>query len=342
MGDMLRAINRFYGFRRGPEPSARESMLFVSSRDAALGRSDAGLYLQVPVRVQVMAYNVSEFLRACIKRRSPAYKTISRSEVAFAGDAVFNFPNGTVVIVRRREVDKFYFKDLDFFHELYGNVLQGGGAEAVPGDGFLVWRQPRFQPLDSGGDGRTLLAADPALKGFHARCDGLTRADLFSVEYKVRQLLAFYGRGKNDPRAYLEICSRLGQKAGGFGAVLCHGDLWKGNVLNDPASGAALIDFDKAVLFCPAYDYVYYYLMAKVLPFRRDLDDLLVEMTRHVRGAQAFLREECRGWLGDPGSREIEICIFLFTFLKLVERDARHEECGRSVPRLLATLESMG
>ena len=92
-----------------------------------------------------------------------------------------------------------------------------------------------------------------------------------------------------------------------------------------------LVDFDKVVRFCPAYDVVYFYLMSKVLPNSPDIARAIDRIEQIAQTAATFLEVECRGEAGRFREGEIRLCVFTFAFLKLLERDLRHDQLGNSL-----------
>lgn len=338
---MIASANAFYR-----ELSGREDLIplvFVSTADVAQGPMPGAHYASKwATTANLLWLNSLEALRARIKRRAPLYRAARTVQVASPGPWYLNLNNGTAVILGDDFVDKFYFKDAGFFADLYGSAFFAG-MPLFRGPDYLVVRQTRYRrPASWQSDAALMVSVRPLLDEFSRATDlAGARQNSLSVRYKVVQLFQYYSPDCGAALAdYLEAADRLDQ-CGHFGRGPCHGDLWSENILEDAEGRVALVDYDKAIVFSRAYDYVYYYLMSRVLPALRDVAKVLRMSAQLENGAISFLRDECAFRAGVFERTEVRSCIILFAFLKLVERDLRHRQHGKSVEWVQAELDSM-
>lgn len=342
MCEMLTVINGFYRAENHPENPEPVRTVFVLTRDASIKyRSHSTLVDVLAVSLESMAFNLVEFAKSRLKSRVPAFRKVKSFDIAFRGSAYLNFNNGTAVIMRENGVDKFYFKDLSFFRGLYREVSRFAGFDVRPWGEFLVVRQKKYRPITRKmTDVELMNMTRPALERFHGLPlpeDEIAKS--LSIEGKVRQLLEFYPPKMGaDASRYLELGRAVDGKSADFRKVLCHGDLWGPNILLDGEADAALIDFDKALNFSPAYDYAYFFIMSRLLTSRVEAKSLLSSLERIAEDLGTFLDSECAGTRGRFGNRELKMCVYLALFLKTVERDLRQEESGVSVKMLQAEL----
>jgi len=341
MREMLRKISAFY--KEEEDTISWRDAIFVSSVDDSVGGNrTGGRAFALALDVSMLPSNTFELLKSRVKGRAPVYRRVSSVPVSFHCPAFLNLNNGTAVVLQDQRVDKFYFKDLPFFGALYRSLARGMcEQELLTRENFLCLRQPRYQPVRSGTrDVDLLVLAQPALNRCHmCRKYVSEQKYIFSIPRRVEQLFVFYHNGQSEYCAeYLEVARRLDGLAAQFEIVLCHGDLWKGNLLQGHDPEIALVDFDKAVLAPAAYDYVYFHLMSRVLFARVHLEDLLRDIERHTSDITEFLSGECGGVLGSVTRSEIRIGVLLFVFLKGLERDLRHLEFGRSLNMLIEAL----
>lgn len=345
MLELVSKMNRFYQ-AHGIGRRIAGLAVYLCSEDVAVGRAISAQRMRV-VRAhgKALALNGIECLRSRLRGRPPVLLSVRSAPVQFEGVCYINFNNGTAVVLGPRVVDKFYFKDIEYFSELYRCIAESQGMRISFGGDFLAIRQARHAHIERRlRDEERLLAAEDSLRVFRAALvGGAPRAHLFTIRYKIEQLFKFY-QHKNcrDAAAYLNIAAALEEEAARFGNTPCHGDLWKENIICSSSNEATLIDFDKAAFFCPAYDYVHYYLMSKVLPDNRDVGSILPRLSEHAQDAIRFFEKDCRGSLGSFGDAEVRLCVYLFGFLKLAERDLRRDRCGQSIGALQEAAGHLG
>lgn len=271
--------------------------------------------------------NALEWARSRLRGRAPLYARRIAMEVAFDGEVAANPHNGTVVVVRGGVVDKFHLKEADAFERLYGVAAPAiPWAEVEAGPGLVRVRMPRFAPFPAGaGDQELLAAVAPALQSLHS-CSARALEDgggLFTLAAKVRQLFAFYGGDAvHALPAALEMVRRLEERLDAFPRVLCHGDLWRGNVLLDGEGRAVLVDVDKALLAPPCYDRVHLRLLHRSMEEGMGAERLVVRWPWPAEEAERFLARGA-GDATPAHTDEIRAGALLFTFLKGVELAAR-------------------
>lgn len=343
MLNIIASINSFYAeVARGPS-GTKSAKLLTTPLDNSAGTirpyDNRAVYWRS--KIALTAHNCIEFAKSRIKSRSPNYLTITLIDAAFKGDCYINFINGTAVVIHGQFVDKFYFKDTKYFSELYRCSDLPTILETFTFNNFIVVRSQRHQVTKEKPDDALLLIRVKPL------CDRLDteiyantkQRDSFTVRYKVEQLAVFYcDRKKHNLTEYLSIAMTLDEISASHRQTLCHGDLWKANILRSNTGAVTLIDFDKALYFCHAYDFVYFHVMTRIIPRDKKLENLIDNIKSHSVTTSAFLNVECKGALGDFNEDEITLCIFLLAFLKLLERDLYNDRCGDSVSRFRLAL----
>ena len=331
--EMINAINSFHLPVRS-KPSYIGKAIFLSTVDTSVGSQPHMFLMGKWIAVaRILAFNLTELLKFCLKVRPPYFMSLQVVDVTYPGTTHVNLNNGTAVVLDREQVHKFYFKDTGFFADVYGRIADEFNLQVITCNGFLVIKQLRHKPIKGNvQDAKLLISTRSKLTVLDSILGASTlNRELFSVAYKVRQLFRFYDSAETEAKTYLAVCAVLEQKCAQYGSVICHGDLWKGNILTDVSGQITLVDFDKVVRFCPAYDVVYFYLMSKVLPNSPDIARAIDRIEQIAQTAATFLEVECRGEAGRFREGEIRLCVFTFAFLKLLERDLRHDQLGNSL-----------
>lgn len=276
-------------------------------------------------------YNSIERFKAFVKRRAPVVKQLSIFQLSYAGETRIDLCGGTAVVIGQDVVDKFYVKDIDYFSFLYQNALSFLPMTVCCSQKALVIRQRRYHALGTGySETAILMHVQQITNMINQRVPANIKVNhYFSVAYKIKQLFELYLGTTQGIEPYLEICHLLEKQISVSTQALCHGDLWRENIFLDQTNHIVIIDFDKMVYFCRDYDLVYFYLMNRVLP-KVDLQIILENIDKYTHSAICFFAEGDEP-LPDMTRRELMYCIFLFVFIKLVERDLHDERCGHHV-----------
>lgn len=334
---MLDAVSRFYASEAGGA-RRRRAALVVATADGARGRTGSrGAWRTLGARARTVAPNAMERLRARLRSRPPVLARAFSVGVAFEGAVEINPHNGTVVVLGDERVDKFHLKELEYFDALYGVVAPAAPfLEPARGEGLLRIRMPRFAALASSLTDAELLALSAGpLAALRARtAEALGQRERFTLRSKVRQIFRCY-RGASDPDIpeHLEAAGLLEARMASFPLALCHGDLWRGNLLRDAGSGTVLIDPDKALLGPAAYDPVHLLLMHRSIEARIDIARLLARLGEQGEEAARYLSRH-GGSLGATDPAEVRFSVLLYAFLKGVEWDARHGPARSCLPGL--------
>lgn len=341
---MVHSLNGFY-LARCDLRETRESVFRITRDSATSTGHIATLAPRCLAGLISVLWNASEWIRSRYRLRSPDYMETAVLELAYLGETYVNLPNGTAVILRDDRVEKFYFKDCSFFGELYRTLQPLQVVEVLrSGPDLVVVAQPRYEPVKrSLSDLETLISVREALGRLHGvDVTGASIGGHFAVTCKLEQLLQFFSGADASTcsagEGYLEVGRKLESASTRYRRVLCHGDLWTGNIRATRAGPSVLIDYDKALFFCEAYDYIHFFLMSRVLSVNKSLRRLAANVGEHATNALEYLSRECAGRCGVFEIGEIALCIRLFALLKLLQQDLRSGVAGRSVEALRDSL----
>ena len=296
---------------------------------------------QLLYRLRLVSANAVEALKSFLKRRPAFFRGLISTSVCFNGSVAANLHTGTVVVIERDAVYKFYFKFAAFYEVLYRRVISAFGHHwFVDHRGeYLVLRQPRYQVQQwpqSYIEARKLV--EPLLCLLPALMDNPIKDEQkhFGLRSKVERL--FWEHGMSIlaiPASILDIVGTLERKISQSSPLLCHGDLWKQNVMRDESGSRVLIDFDKMILMPPVYDEVYFYLMYQVFEGKVDISDVLYDM--------GSIRERVVNSLGAKcnrlGAADLSIAVCLF--LKTLERNVAYRDLERDLETYKRAFESV-
>jgi hypothetical protein len=339
---MIVAINGYFDRVNRRIPS--REMFLIYTIDGAESVKRYGILKKYIKCIQISIFNLLDFIKSKIKARSPVYKFLTVAQVEFDGSIDINFNNGTAVVLNKNDAYKFYFKDTPFFSELYNSIKHLTNMETFSKGNVFVTKQPLYHGVPNTYEDASLLASlDGGLETYrHLLVASLVKKDKYLPQYKILQLMEFLNAsvGK-EIDIYVDIAKNLGDKSIVFQNGFCHGDLWKENILLNESGKAVLIDFDKAIYFCLSYDYVYFYLMRKVLKKRIRLEEILLNIDHYSSLTHQFFEKNCKEKVSSFSWKEIRLCIYLFLLLKLTEQDFRQNKYGQSIGILQNTLNSI-
>lgn len=323
-------INKFYldEATQGYHPA-----IFVLTKYTARQLPDRVIRWAVyKIKLRTFFHNLIEFIKSRIKSRMAEYKKIKKVILRYEGLTSIDLTYGTVVVVHKTFVDKFYFKQVTYFEFLYKNIsfLQPIMLKHFPH--YLMMRQIKYpvsvNQYSVADVWRTFAQITPHSNDFlplHIKMH-----TYFSISYKVEQLFNCYFGHRHGIEPYLNICTVLDAYARPFSKKLCHGDLWAGNIFGDSNTKLIAIDFDKMIFFCSIYDVVYFYLMTRVLP-KTDLKSILIDIDKYAIDTKKFFSFEYHIKTETSHILELKVCIFLFVFIKLLEQDLHQNKCGNHV-----------
>lgn len=309
--------------------------LFILTIDSAISNNFNLSYVRVCViRTQSLWFNVKEFIKSHIKLRVPNYQRIEIIRSVTKNSIYINPHNGTAVAIGESKVLKFYFKDVDYFKSIHNKFAKIAGYEVDYKNGLLIITMPKYKKAKNGtiDNGSILLSTIPRLHMLHnAKNNNPTLLELLSPQKKISQLIEFYDqKGNTYCNRYIKLAKLVEEKASLYEETICHGDLWIENILMEDSGETMLIDYDKAVTFVPAYDFVYFFLMSNILPRKITVNQVCEQITHYTSKAEDYFLIDCKSSLGEFSTEEIKLSIYLFTLLKLTEKDLRNNKYGES------------
>ena len=327
---IIDTINKYYFEKKD---SKKINAIFVFSKYTATQLAYRVNFVNIcRTKLNLFGHNGTELIKSCLRVRTPVFRQMCVLNLLYDGLARIDFSSGTVVVVSSSFVDKFYFKDITYFRFLYTNISTLLSATFKEFSNFLVITQPRYQILRANySELDMLIYAEKMILTLSDSLSTCTKMnEYFSVAYKINQLFMWYLGNTNGIDSYLDICKSLEERTNLSAKRLCHGDLWKENLLEDDTGNLMVIDFDKMVYFSAPYDLVYFYLMNQVLP-NVDLLIILANIDKYTNKFMTFLSLESNIKIASNQFCEFKYCIFLFVFIKLVERDLYENNCGNHV-----------
>ena len=285
-------------------------------------------------------YNSVEFFKHKINSRAPLYKHFSIEKVFFDGALHINLHNGTVVLLKGKDkVIKYFFKDKEYFEELYDKISPLLNYKNYIYDSIFVVEQTKYLKLKSGLEFSFLVEKlKVKLDNYHNfLLSSATDKDIFTPEYKILQIMVFYNHDRNSILEYTGISRKLFKKVEKLDLVFCHGDLWSENILQSESEEIQLIDYDKSLYYCKIYDFVYLYLMfqkVKLVQLSENFNSYSIEVLEFFKRRELSIFE-------NVSLKEVKFCIYLFVFLKLTEQDFRNKDIGKSIQLLSETLRNI-
>jgi hypothetical protein len=344
MNDIVIILNNYFLSEFKSFVSETKKLFICTIDNSNCNKGSYGFRKFLKDLVGSFIFNIIEFLKSKIRGRNPVYKKLKFYLLCFDDITHINFNNGTAVVLRDTCVYKFYFKDIMFFSNLYNRIAKFVDCETYFCESFFLIKQPRYNHLvcctkDLG----FLISLKNYLDSFEAFCEvSIENKESFSPRQKVRQIFEFYKQSKNKNIVdYLDLAQLLEAKVEPFKKVLCHGDLWSENILCRNNGEVFLIDFDKAVTYIDIYDIIYLFIMMEVLPRRIPLEQLLISIEYFSNIIEKYLIVDCKRIFGQPTNYQIKLCIYLFAFLKIVERDMRHKKTGGSIGILKKLMDTL-
>lgn len=345
MNRMLKIINGFYIKKSGMNNIFELKRIFISSIDVAEVKKGVSGFKTLKVECfRILVFNIIEFFKSILKSREPVYKNLDIIFLVFDYITYINFNNGTVVVIEDKCVRKFFFKEVGYFKEHYEAVGFHLDQETVTCKDFFSIKLPRYKnKRNLKNVEEKLLTIIEELESYHQLNEiKFEHNEIYSLSYKVYQIASFY-RIENLSLIsnYISIAEGLTLKSSRFKKVLCHGDLWSDNILLDEHGNGVLIDFDKTIWFCGIYDLVYYFFMSKFIPSGVLIENIIKDVDKYAESAIKYLNVECKLYLNILKIEEVKICICLFCFLKLTERDFRHNLNGENLNLIRKALRKL-
>jgi len=342
--EFVRELNDFHR-TIAPGPLCSHRALVAYSTDHTVKwRLNPSIREELAIRCSIAAFNMQELARSRLKRRPKVFRRANRFDVMFDGDVSINFVNGTVVVLGRTTVRKFFFKDVDFFVSLYGDIAKYAGVDKSISGGIFSIKQQRYQPIGRNVPGATLWRGlRTQLDSYHGLADvEFSNGTRFSPRQKLLQLAKFHElEGHRGLEGYLSVVEQLAARVERSRLALCHGDLWRENIVADARGRPVAIDFDKTVRFCAGYDGVYFCLMDCMASKRLRIEDLVEALpSLSVRELSLSIMDNA-DLLSGVDDQEMRLCALFFATLKLAEQDFHRREMGSSVSILNEGLKSL-
>lgn len=276
--------------------------------------------------IKLFFLNSLDLFKAVVKKRKYNHITSCVHETFIPGDIFYNIHNGTVVIIKENDVDKFYFKDHLYFFNLYKS-LQIKELYAHVYNNFSVINMKKYTEFNS-----SLRPLD--FKALNNQIAKLSQSALqvnkeyLSPKFKIKQIFHFYKQNSNHKvNSYSSWADKVRKRVTPGTEGICHGDLWASNIMRGE-QGVELIDFDKALLFCKEYDLVYFYLMTNVFNSKWSASDIFINMQSYI-GEIISYYENNLVQLKDENNLKQSITLILI--IKLTEYDLRHNELGNNL-----------
>jgi len=313
-------------------PTTRSFVVSSSSIRSANEREGSSNFSMLHLRV--FGSNIVEALRSLVRRRRPVFCHVLRMEVLFSGELLGNSIHGTVVILSKKSVYKFYFKDSAHFEKMYEAISDYIPKRALLSDCCFSVNSTYVEGVHpKPGELLLLKKLQDRLTDFQECAERSSWSrDIFSLRYRVEQMHVFHDLLADlGNETYLGIVSCIESRIRPRRLVCCHGDLWIENVLKKQDGTVTLLDFDKALYFLPEYDLVYYLMTSKQLKSGVSATYILANMDYYsslVMRVQRYLGRDSR--LGD-----VVLSIFLYAFLRSIEEDLHRRLPGRSASSLL-------
>lgn len=334
---MLELANNYYKHsERCPKAGVRK-ILFKGSNDSGVGEileSEASSF-NTNLRVVTILRNVLEFIKAKVRNRPPCYQFVDVFTSHIPGAFHANFINGTLIVILENSVEKFYFKDSDGYEALYRAMKRPLMEIERISEELIIVRDARYDTLAYIRECPELFnaIANEIEKLDDALCKNSDIEHFLSIEYKAIQLASHYKKEADSKLlGYLEIAATLQKEVEKIGARICHGDLWVGNILALSDGRVVLVDYDKSVRYCEAYDYVYYYLMTHRVGGAREVQTVLTTLEETSNEISRFLKEAAFELSQEFSIQAIRLSILLFALLKLLEKDLWRNTLGASIP----------
>lgn len=319
----------------------KKSLFIVSNYTAKQLSEPSNLINLCNLKLKILLHNFSEIMKGFLCFRPSIYENLKVINLNYEGTTSIDFKYGTAIVISEKYVDKFFFKDINYFIYLYKNIDLKYIIDIQHNSLYLAIRQIKYDNSRNYFLDYEVLKLVKKLSMYlkNTNLIQLNKMNFFSVSYKIKQLFNAYEGNINNASEYLKICSILESRVANFQQTLCHGDLSQSNIVRDNNYNLVAIDFDKIVFFCHCYDLIYFYLITKVLP-KIKLKNILINIEKYSHEIDHYFNKDMTKSY-EFSLLEIKYCVFLFVFIKLVERDL-FEKCFRkNIELLLSTLNEL-
>ena len=333
-------LSQYYEMQEGKPSCLLGKVVVIYDNDEAhLSHEKYNVLSLINLFFMSFLYNCLEIIKSFMKKRPTNFKFFSILNFYTDCSVFVNLNNGTVVVKWSDFVEKFYFKDAGYFQSTYVFFAKEFGVEHNRSENFFSIRMNKFinYEYEEGVEDSQKVIEFFKRKMADLTCryeQMLSAPCIYSPCYKIEQIFSFYNAENNDVKArYINLANTLTEEAKLSRRALCHGDLWKGNVMQNHQGGLELIDYDKCVYFCEVYDFVYYFLMENEKNVLRKLvlkDEQVSALTSNVLLFHKTLGCSVR----EISSFEVVLCIKLILLLKLAEFDLRNSKAGSSLTYL--------
>lgn len=285
-----------------------------------------------------MAASASEALKSSVKRRAAERRTVELVVARTEATAHWNGRYETVVFLIDRRVFKVYLESIAQHRVICELVAPLMSASVHVSPRSVICEQPRFGSMRPDLSIEELfVAVEPTLAGLRERARAIrTGREIFCVTGRVAALAYLLWGGKCPATSvYQSIARKLESLAEAIGVEMCHGDLWRENIMQDAHCRPQLIDFDKCIEFLPVYDRIYLFLMDVMRSERVGLK-VIAEQARSLSSRFDRLDRLGRESIQDSESRARAqvLCIGLFCLLKGIESDHAIGRPGRCADAL--------
>lgn len=324
-------ISKFY--ENQAEPACNLGIFVYFDDDIAnvlaVNNKSAFFYDGLKPYVKMIISNIKESIKSKLKKRPPNYTKFAFSAMHGGKDISINLRNGTAVVIETAVVRKFYFKDTKYFFEYY-SVFEKATMTNVKNYGdFIVVESPRYDSIygDRVGFSQELMLADfEASMRRHALIETGEIIQKLTTVYKFSQICGFYSMSFSCKQEhfvnYLNVLGYISKAIdrGGVFQSVVHGDLWLGNIMKDNGR-YKFIDYDKSLVFCKNYDYIYFYLMNNKHEWKSFSSPKRFSINDYF---YIFLNGYKSEGLPYASDLEIKVSYLFFFFLKVVESDLQH------------------
>ncbi|WP_028870332.1 phosphotransferase [Psychromonas arctica] len=227
-----------------------------------LMRADCSIYIKkyklieyMLLKINYLIVNLLLFFRSHITESAyvPYYLTIKKSNITFES-AHLNKVNGTYVTVRKDQVVKYYFKDLLDINNILKVLEKNLYCKVYSRDNFIVAKFDKYKKINVNleyKDIQSLLtnglyffddSSKDMLPNFNMRLKVAIRNNT-SLKQKH---ISFINNSFSKLNEFIE-----------FNQV-CHGDVWRENIMLSETKGLVLIDYDKIMMGPKWYDLIHY------------------------------------------------------------------------------------
>ena len=140
---MVMEINHFFHSRKLAQTSA--SYLLEYNIDTAICNELTTNSINVKIeKLLLIPSNTIEYIKSKLKQRIATYSFVKKIECNFSGKIVLNRCNGTAVLLEKKIVYKFYFKDIKYYEQLYKHINPAISHRSLMYKSVLIIEQSHY------------------------------------------------------------------------------------------------------------------------------------------------------------------------------------------------------